>query len=168
MSVVENDSVVSVNYTGTFSDSGEVFDTNIGGEPLVLLVGHGNKIEGLEQERILKNSAVIRSHDTILIRAAWWFIDSLILESTRISNLAQKYAALIILKGSSEKVLFGSRGVTSCFACKSRMPLKGSDRSPKRFGCRSIAMALIVKSLRSRSPFKSAYRILLGFREDSS
>ena len=52
MSVVENDSVVSVNYTGTFSDSGEVFDTNIGGEPLVFLVGHGNMIEGFEQEML--------------------------------------------------------------------------------------------------------------------
>jgi|TARA_Y100001949_G_scaffold152332_1_gene138656 FKBP-type peptidyl-prolyl cis-trans isomerase SlyD len=52
VSVVENDSVVSVNYTGTFSDSGEVFDTNIGGEPLVFLVGHGNMIEGFEQEML--------------------------------------------------------------------------------------------------------------------
>ena len=52
MSVVENDSVVSVNYTGTFSDSGDVFDTNMGGEPLVFLVGHGNMIEGFEQEML--------------------------------------------------------------------------------------------------------------------
>ena len=52
MSVVEQDSVVSVNYTGTFSDSGEIFDTNIGGEPLVFLVGHGNMIEGFEQEML--------------------------------------------------------------------------------------------------------------------
>ena len=52
MSVVEQDSVVSVIYTGTFSDSGDVFDTNIGGEPLVFLVGHGNMIEGFEQEML--------------------------------------------------------------------------------------------------------------------
>ena len=52
MSVVEQDSVVSVIYTGTFSDSGDVFDTNIGSEPLVFLVGHGNMIEGFEQEML--------------------------------------------------------------------------------------------------------------------
>ena len=52
MSVVEQDSVVSVNYTGTFTDSGEVFGTNMGGEPLVFLVGHGNMIEGFEQEML--------------------------------------------------------------------------------------------------------------------
>jgi len=52
VSVVEQNSVVSVNYTGTFSDSGEIFDTNIGGEPLVFLVGHGNMIEGFEQEML--------------------------------------------------------------------------------------------------------------------
>jgi len=52
VSVVEQDSVVSVIYTGTFSDSGDVFDTNIGSEPLVFLVGHGNMIEGFEQEML--------------------------------------------------------------------------------------------------------------------
>ena len=50
MSVVEQDAVVSVMYTGTFPDSGEIFDTNDGGEPLIFLVGHGNMIEGFEQE----------------------------------------------------------------------------------------------------------------------
>ena len=52
MSVVEQNSVISVNYTGTFSNSGEIFDTNIGGEPLIFLVGHGNMIEGFEQEML--------------------------------------------------------------------------------------------------------------------
>ncbi|HJM23438.1 MAG TPA: peptidylprolyl isomerase [Candidatus Thalassarchaeum sp.] len=50
MSVVEQNSVVSVMYTGTFPDSGEVFDTNVNQPPLVFLVGHGNIIEGFEQE----------------------------------------------------------------------------------------------------------------------
>jgi len=50
MSVVEQNSVVSVMYTGTFPDSGEVFDTNVNQPPLVLLVCHGNIIEGFEQE----------------------------------------------------------------------------------------------------------------------
>jgi len=52
MSVVEQDSVVSVMYTGTFSESGEVFDTNVNQQPLVFLVGHGNMIEGFEQEML--------------------------------------------------------------------------------------------------------------------
>ena len=50
MSVVEQNSVVSVMYTGTFPDSGEVFDSNVNQPPLVFLVGHGNIIEGFEQE----------------------------------------------------------------------------------------------------------------------
>ena len=52
MSVVEQDSVVSVMYTDTFSESGEVFDTNVNQQPLVFLVGHGNMIEGFEQEML--------------------------------------------------------------------------------------------------------------------
>ena len=52
MSAVEQDSVVSVIYTGTFSDSGEVFDSNVNQQPLIFLVGHGNMIEGFEQEML--------------------------------------------------------------------------------------------------------------------
>ena len=52
MSVVEQDLVVSVMYTGTFPESGEVFDTNVNQQPLVFLVGHGNMIEGFEQEML--------------------------------------------------------------------------------------------------------------------
>tara|TARA_B110000263_G_scaffold182723_1_gene160330 strand:- start:720 stop:1169 length:450 start_codon:yes stop_codon:yes gene_type:complete len=39
-------------YTGTFPESGEVFDTNVNQQPLVFLVGHGNMIEGFEQEML--------------------------------------------------------------------------------------------------------------------
>jgi len=52
MSVVEQDLVVSVMYTGTFPESGEVFDSNINQQPLVFLVGHGNMIAGFEQEML--------------------------------------------------------------------------------------------------------------------
>ena len=52
MSVVEQNSVVSVMYTGTFPESGEVFDSNVNQQPLVFLVGHGNMIEGFEQEML--------------------------------------------------------------------------------------------------------------------
>ena len=50
MSVIDNGKVAFVTYTGTFPESGEVFDTNVGGQPLAFLVGYRNMIEGFEQE----------------------------------------------------------------------------------------------------------------------
>ena len=52
MTTIENDKVAYVTYTGTFPDTGEVFDSNVGGEPLQFLVGHGNMIQGFEQEML--------------------------------------------------------------------------------------------------------------------
>ena len=46
---IEQDTVASVHYTGTFVD-GEVFDSSEGRGPLVFLVGHGQMISGFEQE----------------------------------------------------------------------------------------------------------------------
>ncbi len=46
---IEQDSVASVHYTGTFVD-GEVFDTSEGRDPLSFIVGHGQMIPGFEQE----------------------------------------------------------------------------------------------------------------------
>ena len=46
---IEQDTVASVHYTGTFVD-GEVFDSSEGRDPLVFLVGHGQMISGFEQE----------------------------------------------------------------------------------------------------------------------
>ena len=48
-SKVEVNKVVSVHYTGSYTD-GEVFDTSEGREPLLFLVGHGQMISGFEQE----------------------------------------------------------------------------------------------------------------------
>ncbi len=50
MSTIENGKVAFVTYTGTFPDTGEVFDTNVGGQSLPYLVGYRNMIEGFEQE----------------------------------------------------------------------------------------------------------------------
>ena len=52
MSIVEQDSVVSVNYTGTYSQTGEVFDSSEGRDPLTFLVGHKQMILGFEQEML--------------------------------------------------------------------------------------------------------------------
>ena len=48
---VEFNKVVSVHYTGSYTD-GEVFDTSDGRDPLLFLVGHGQMISGFEQEML--------------------------------------------------------------------------------------------------------------------
>ena len=50
MTQIEANTVATVHYTGTFPDSEEIFDTSIGGEPLVFLVGHKKMIPGFERE----------------------------------------------------------------------------------------------------------------------
>ena len=50
MTIIEQDTVASVHYTGTFPDSNEEFDSSRGGEPLTFLVGHKGMIPGFERE----------------------------------------------------------------------------------------------------------------------
>ena len=50
MTAIEQDTVASVHYTGTFPDSGEEFDSSRGSEPLTFLVGHKGMIPGFERE----------------------------------------------------------------------------------------------------------------------
>jgi|TARA_B100001996_G_C18587657_1_gene564808 FKBP-type peptidyl-prolyl cis-trans isomerase SlyD len=50
MTKIEANTVATVHYTGTFPDSEETFDTSIGGDPLVFLVGHKQMIPGFERE----------------------------------------------------------------------------------------------------------------------
>ena len=52
MTTVENDTVASVHYTGTFPDSGEEFDSSRNGDPLTFLVGHKGMIPGFEREML--------------------------------------------------------------------------------------------------------------------
>ena len=49
MSQIEANKVASVHYTGTFPDSGEVFDSSREREPLAFLVGHRGMIPGFEK-----------------------------------------------------------------------------------------------------------------------
>ena len=47
---IQANTVATVHYTGTHPDSGEVFDTSEGRDPLTYLVGHGQMIPGFEEE----------------------------------------------------------------------------------------------------------------------
>lgn len=47
---MKENTVVRVHYTGTLPDSGEVFDSSEGRDPLTFLVGHGKMIPGFEEE----------------------------------------------------------------------------------------------------------------------
>ncbi len=55
MGEVENNKVVSVHYKGTLPDTGEVFDSSEGRDPLLFLVGHKNMIPGFERELLGSN-----------------------------------------------------------------------------------------------------------------
>ncbi|MAR46424.1 MAG: peptidylprolyl isomerase [Euryarchaeota archaeon] len=50
MPTIEKDAVASVHYTGTLPESGEVFDSSEGRDPLTFLVGHKQMIPGFEEE----------------------------------------------------------------------------------------------------------------------
>ena len=50
MTTIEKDAVASVHYTGTLPESGEVFDSSEGRDPLLFLVGHKQMIPGFEEE----------------------------------------------------------------------------------------------------------------------
>lgn len=52
MDAIQNNAVASVHYTGTLPDSGEVFDSSEGRDPLVFLVGHRQMIPGFEEEML--------------------------------------------------------------------------------------------------------------------
>ena len=52
MDTIQNNAVASVHYTGTLPDTGEVFDSSEGRDPLVFLVGHRQMIPGFEEEML--------------------------------------------------------------------------------------------------------------------
>ena len=54
---ISKDMVASVHYTGTLPDSGEIFDSSEGRDPLSFLVGHGQMIPGFEEELMGNNMA---------------------------------------------------------------------------------------------------------------
>ena len=50
MTIIAENTVASVHYTGTFPDSGDEFDSSRNGDPLTFLVGHKGMIPGFERE----------------------------------------------------------------------------------------------------------------------
>ena len=50
MSEITDNKVVSVHYTGTLPENGEIFDSSLDRDPLTFLVGHKNMIPGFERE----------------------------------------------------------------------------------------------------------------------
>ena len=50
MTEIADNTVASVHYTGTLPESGEVFDSSEGRDPLTFLVGHKQMIPGFEEE----------------------------------------------------------------------------------------------------------------------
>ena len=104
-------------------------------------------LDGLSHIIILFSSSVILSFEIISNLLALFFIAlsvrSSILKLSWLANLI----ALIILNGSSLKVVFGSNGVLIILFFRSSFPLNGSRKFPKFSLLSWIAIALIVKSL---------------------
>ena len=83
MTKVENGKVAFVKYTGTFPETGEVFDSNINAEPLPFLVGYKNMIEGFEQELMGTNEGETKSFTLTPDRAYGFRDDSAFQEIPR-------------------------------------------------------------------------------------
>ena len=47
---IEKDMIVSVHYTGKLTENGEEFDTSIGKDPLMFMMGQGQMIPGFEEQ----------------------------------------------------------------------------------------------------------------------
>ncbi len=90
-----------------------------------------NPMEGCLAKIILLSSSIMRSCETILMRSLFFVIEFNELSSILKLSCVEKRMARIILKGSSEYVISGFKGVFSTFFCKSPIPLKGSINAPK-------------------------------------
>lgn len=80
-------------------------------------------------------------------------------------SCAENRAARIIRSGSSANDSCGSAGVSSTFSRSASMPSCGSMNV---FPTRSIAIALTVKSRRSRSPSMVSPKVTSGLRPTRS
>ena len=83
-----------------------------------VLSSNKNPIEGVGDNKILFNSVTIRSLLTIFMRPLLLFIASSAEESTWNCNWLANLMARNMRKGSSEKVVEGSRGVLISFCLR--------------------------------------------------
>ena len=120
--------------------------------------------EGLGESIILLNSSIILSIETIFNLSALTEIALKVSFSISKPSWEANLIALTIRKGSSLKVITGSRGVRIILFCKSSNPLNESITFPKSFLLKDAANALIVKSLRDWSSANVPFSII-GFRE---
>ena len=77
---VANNTVVRVHYTGTLPETGEVFDSSEGKDPLTFLVGHKKMISGFEEEMMGAKLGERREFTLEPERAYGLSLDELILE----------------------------------------------------------------------------------------
>ena len=77
---VDNNTVVRVHYTGTLPETGEVFDSSEGKDPLTFLVGHKKMIAGFEEEMMGAKLGERREFTLEPERAYGQPLDELVLE----------------------------------------------------------------------------------------
>ena len=77
---VANNTVLRVHYTGTLPETGEVFDSSEGKDPLTFLVGHKKMISGFEEEMMGAKLGERREFTLEPERAYGHPLDELILE----------------------------------------------------------------------------------------
>ena len=85
---IEENSVATVHYTGTLPDSGEVFDSSEGRDPLTFLVGHKQMIPGFEAN-ILGKTTGDRVEFTLDANDAYGAVDPEAVMKIERSNFAQ-------------------------------------------------------------------------------
>ena len=81
---VANNTVVRVHYTGTLPETGEVFDSSEGKDPLTFLVGHKKMISGFEEEMMGAKLGERREFTLEPERAYGHPLDELILEFPKV------------------------------------------------------------------------------------
>ena len=114
---------------------------------------------------IFMNSPRTRSAETIDSRSACAVIASTTSSATSKPSWAEKRAARIIRSGSSVKESCAVPGVRMIPAVRSACP---PNRSTKARSGSRIAIALMVKSRRTRSPWRECPKSTCGLRESAS
>lgn len=84
---IANDSVVSIEYEVKEKATGDLVDTNFGGEPLEFLMGSGQIIPGLEEAIALMSNGESKTVDVVAAKA-YGEVDPAALQSVEIEQFA--------------------------------------------------------------------------------